>query len=207
MNTPGTQVSGVFPFPWKGVYMLLSDGGIARALSLEGIAITPDPFSDARLTAMQPASVDVCLGDELRVFFEGGEDIVDPERRQEDSIPKRIPEQGFIVEPLEFLLGTTVETVKVGPGYAMQFTGKSSLARLGLLVHATAGHIDPGFEGKITLEIMNLRGKMFRLRAGMPIGQLLVFKLDADAIHPYGDPALRSRYMGQSTVTESRSWM
>lgn len=203
MNAPGTQVSGAFPFPWKGIYMLLSDGGIARALNTGDIRIDDLDL----LQAVQPASIDVRLGEELRIFNDAGDDIVDPEVRQEDSVPKRIGPQGFIVDPGEFLLGSTAERVEVGPSHAMQFTGKSSLARLGLQVHMTAGHIDPGFAGKITLEIHNVRPKPFRLQRGMWIGQLLVFKLDAEAIHPYGDPLLRSRYMDQSTVTESRSWM
>lgn len=180
--------------------MLMSDGTIADLLNTEDLTV--DPIGP---DAIQPCSVDLRLGDEVRLFRDVDE--IDPQVQQVLTFIKKINEQGFSLLPGEFVLGTTLERVSCSARYAITFTGKSSLARLGLLVHATAGHIDPGFEGKITLEIMNLRGKMFRLRAGMPIGQLLVFKLDADAIHPYGDPALRSRYMGQSTVTESRSWM
>lgn len=157
--------------------------------------------------AIQPASIDVRLSRDLLIFHEGGDPVIDPQRRPEDTVAKRIPEQGFHVKPHEFLLGCTEEEVTVGPGYAMQFTGKSSLARLGLMVHSTAGHIDPGFQGRITLEMTNLRDKPFLLRRGMWIGQLLVFKLDADALRPYGSESLQSRYMAQSTVTESRSWM
>ena len=185
--------------------MLLSDGGLLDALATGDIDITPmrtggDP-------QIQPASIDVHLGEDLRIFTSGGEPVIDPERRQELTVAKRIPEQGFYVDPEEFLLGTTVEAVTIGAGYAMQFTGKSSLARLGLTVHQTAGHLDPGFSGVITLEIKNVNIKPFKLRRGMPIGQLLVYTLDAPAIHPYGHADLRSLYYGQSTVTESRSWM
>lgn len=182
--------------------MLLSDGGIAEALNAD--VITVAGRADG---AIQPASIDVRLSRDLLIFHEGGEPVIDPQRRPEDTVPKRIGGHGFFVEPHEFLLGSTLEEVRVGPGYAMQFTGKSSLARLGLMVHATAGHIDPGFQGRITLEMLNLRDKQFLLREGMWIGQLLVFKLDADAIRPYGHGELQSRYMGQSTVTESRSWV
>lgn len=190
--------------------MLLSDGGIVQALQQGDILVGEDPLGaepGQATSAVQPASIDVRLSRDLLIFTDAGDDIIDPERRQEDTVPKRIPTQGFIVEPREFLLGSTLEEVRVGNGYAMQFTGKSSLARLGLMVHSTAGHIDPGFHGRITLEMTNLRDKPLRLREGMWIGQVLVFKLDADAMVPYGNPLLGSRYMGQSTVTESRSWL
>lgn len=183
--------------------MMLSDRGILAAIDAGHIEID----GVAGLAQIQPSSVDLRLGEELLIFNDAGDDIIDPERRQEDAMPKRIAEQGFIVEPGEFLLGTTLETVKLGSGHAMQFTGKSSLARLGLEVHRTAGHIDPGFRGRITLEMHNVRDKPFRLRAGMFIGQVLVFSLDQPAQHPYGGPDHESRYMNQSTVTASRSWM
>lgn len=182
--------------------MLLSDGGIIEVLRTRECNV-----EGATREAIQPASIDVRLSRDLLIFHEGGDQVIDPLRRPDDTISKRIPEQGFCVGAHEFLLGSTMEEVTVGAGYAMQFTGKSSLARLGLMVHSTAGHIDPGFRGRITLEMTNLRGKGFRLREGMWIGQLLVFKLDADALRPYGHTELQSRYMGQSTVTESRSWV
>lgn len=185
--------------------MLLSDGGIVQALNRGDIRVGAEPGDVTQ--AIKPASIDVRLSRDLLLFHDGGDPVVDPTRRQEDTVAKRILEQGFHVGAHEFLLGSTLEEVHVGPGYAMQFTGKSSLARLGLMVHSTAGHIDPGFQGRITLEMTNLRNKPFLLREGMWIGQVLVFKLDADAMVPYGSPILGSRYMGQSTVTESRSWM
>lgn len=184
--------------------MLLSDGGIIEAMTALGDIEVTD-FAGPE--AIQPASIDVRLSRDLLLFHDGGDPVVDPRRRPDDTVTKRIPEQGFHMGAREFLLGSTIEEVSVGAGYAMQFTGKSSLARLGLMVHATAGHIDPGFRGRITLEMLNLREKSFLLREGMWIGQLLVFKLDADAVRPYGHESLQSRYMGQSTVTESRSWV
>lgn len=182
--------------------MLLSDGTLAKLLESGDIVV--DPLGP---DAIQPSSIDLRLGEELRIFTDGGVEIVDPERQQELTIAKRIPEQGFIVEPGEFLLGTTLEEVEVGDGYAMQFTGKSSLARLGLTVHQTAGHIDAGFRGRVTLEVQNVNRKPLRLRRDMWIGQVLVFALDKPAERPYGHVERRSRYFGQSTVTESRSWM
>lgn len=182
--------------------MLLSDGTLAKLLESGDIVV--DPIGP---DAIQPSSIDLRLGEELRIFTDGGDPVIDPTRRQELAIPKRIPEQGFYIDPGEFLLGTTLERVEVGPGYAMQFTGKSSLARLGLTVHQTAGHIDPGFEGAVTLEIQNVNRKPIRLRRDMWIGQVLVFALDGAAEKPYGHMDRRSRYFGQSTVTESRSWL
>lgn len=184
--------------------MLLSDGTLAKALESGDIAVEP-----LGPDAIQPSSIDLRLGEDLVLFVAGAVDdpVIDPDRRQSNTIAKRIPEQGFIVEPGEFLLGRTLEEVRVGAGYAMQFTGKSSLARLGLTVHQTAGHIDPGFEGVITLEIQNVNAKPFRLRRDMWIGQVLVLALDKPAERPYGHQERRSRYFGQSTVTESRSWL
>lgn len=181
---------------------MLSDGTLlCRLVEKRGVTIVP-----LDREAIQPSSVDVRLGEHLRLFTEGDE-IIDPRQRQELTVPTRIPEQGFIVNPGEFLLGETAETVTIGAGFAAQFTGKSSLARLGLQVHQTAGHIDPGFEGVITLEIKNVNSRPFRLHRDMWIGQLLVFELDADAVAPYGAPGRNNRYQGQSIVTESRSWM
>lgn len=182
--------------------MLLSDGTLAKALESGDIVV--DPIGP---DAIQPSSIDLRLGEELRIFVEGGDPVIDPERRQDLTVAKRIPEQGFSIEPGEFLLGCTLERVEVAPHLAFQFTGKSSLARLGLTVHQTAGHIDPGFEGRITLEIQNVNRKPIRLRRDMWIGQVLVFVLDKPAERPYGALGRRSRYFGQSTVTESRSWL
>lgn len=182
---------------------MLSDATLHTLLVSEDEGIGIEPYERSMV---EPSSIDVRLGENLRIFTEGDE-IIDPRQRQELTVPKRIHDQGFIVNPGEFLLGETLEIVTVGAGYAVQFTGKSSLARLGLEVHKTAGHIDPGFNGVITLEIQNANTRPFRLHRDMPIGQLLVFKLDQPAEFPYGHPSRSSRYQGQSTVTESRSWM
>jgi len=181
--------------------VLLCDASLAK---LQENELVIAPIGE---DAIQPSSIDVRLGDNLRIFHEGGDGIIDPTRRQDLTVAKRIPEQGFIMEPGEFVLGETVESVRVPADYAVQFTGKSSLGRLGLQVHMTAGHIDPGFEGIITLEIHNVTAKPWRLYRDMWIGQLLFFKLDSPAERPYGCEGRNSRYFGQSGVTESRSWM
>lgn len=155
---------------------------------------------------LQPASIDVRLGDRL-IMFTDAVDEIDPEQRQPElTIFKRIPVQGFSLLPDEFVLGTTEETLTIGDSIAADFTGKSSFARLGLMVHVTAGYIDPGFSGKVTLEIKNLNQKPIRLRAGMKIGQFKFFRLDSPCLRPYGSAGLDSHYQGQSDVTASRAW-
>ena len=180
--------------------MLMSDLTIG-ALLADG-ELTIDPLGE---DAIQPCSVDVRLDDLLLLFRDVDE--IDPQERQELTFPKQVSPVGFSLMPGEFVLGTTMERVDCSAGYALTFTGKSSLARLGLTVHQTAGHVDPGFSGRITLEISNVNKSPIRLRPGMWIGQILVAKLDLPAARPYGHPDRRSRYQGQSTVTASRSWL
>lgn len=182
--------------------MLISDGSLFELLERGDLTVAP--LGD---DAVQPSSIDLRLGEGLRLFHADGPEIIDPEQRQNLTTATRIHDPGFLINPGEFLLGHTLEEVHTSSGYAVQFTGKSSLARLGLTVHQTAGHVDPGFRGRITLEIQNVNTKPIRLRVGMWIGQILVFQLDRPCEVPYGAPGRRSRYMDQSTVTESRSWM
>lgn len=182
--------------------MLMSDASIADLLTSGRLEV--DPIGD---DAVQPCSVDLRLGDELLLYTEGPEEI-DPLVHQADlTVAKRVGPFGFSLLPGEFILGSTLERVEIDAEYALTFTGKSSLARLGLTVHQTAGHVDPGFGGRITLEIQNVNRKPIRLWAGMWIGQILVTKLDRPCERPYGHQDRRSRYQGQSTVTASRSWM
>jgi dCTP deaminase len=184
--------------------MLLSDGALIAALKDGTLGIDPEPEPQN----IQPASIDVHLGGHILEFVAGGDEIIDPQERQHLTERRRIMHHnGFILMPGEFILGETAETVTIGDSIAVQFTGKSSLARLGLTVHQTAGHCDPGFTGVITLEIQNVNRKPIRLRRGMKIGQLLVYRLDQRALRPYGHPELGSRYFGQSGVTPSRSWL
>lgn len=180
--------------------MLMSDTTIGDLILTNDLTV--DPLGR---DAIQPCSVDLRLGDRLLLFRDVEE--IDPQERQELTFPKVITSVGFSLLPGEFVLGATVETVACSPGYALTFTGKSSLARLGLSVHQTAGHIDPDFRGKITLEIANVNKSPIRLRPDMWIGQILATKLDQPAARPYGHPSRRSRYQGQSTVTASRSWL
>lgn len=182
---------------------MLSDQSILKALHEGAIVLE----SEVETECLQPASIDVHLGDTLTLFTEAVNEIDPTKHQPELTIKKKIPELGFSLMPGEFVLGTTVEELTLNEDFSAEVTGKSSLARLGLLVHATAGFIDPGFSGKVTLEIANLNRKPIRLRAGMKIGQFKFFRLDTPCLRPYGTPGLSSRYQGQSDVTASRSWM
>lgn len=179
--------------------MLLSDRGIVAAI--EQGHLTMDPLGP---DAIQPASVDVTLGRAFRVFT-GRHACIDPTVDQPGLTELVEPADGqpFVLEPGGFALGTTLETVTVGPQLAIQLDGRSSLGRLGLIVHATAGWIDPGFSGQITLELSNVAPLPIRLWPGMGIAQLCVFQLDTPAELPYG-PARGSRYQHQSGPTPSR---
>lgn len=177
--------------------MLLSDGGIIEALESGALDVDSIDLDD-----IQPSSVDVHLGDELLVYPDGVT-VIDPSA----VTPMRsVPIVGHLdLAPGEFALASTREAVRLGATLAARVEGKSSLGRCGLAIHTTAGWIDPGFEGTVTLELSNVSGRPIRLRAGMPIGQLCVYWLDAPARRPYGSPGLRSRYQGQRGVTAART--
>lgn len=182
---------------------MLSDRSILKALE-EGDIRLDSCVEGTDL--LQPASIDVRLGSHLILFSEAVDEIDPGLNQPELYIAKKIPEQGFSVMPEEFLLGTTLETLAISDRISAEFTGKSSLARLGLIVHCTAGFIDPGFTGRVTLEIKNVNRHPIRLRAGMRIGQFKFFRLDTTCLRPYGSSGLDSHYQGQSDVTASRSW-
>jgi dCTP deaminase len=180
---------------------VLSDGTIRRLVEAGWIEI--EPWDEA---LVQPASVDLRLGDSFRVFHNHrvtAIDLRDPPKNltEEVVIPHGEP---FAIHPGEFVLGRTLERVRIPADVVARIEGKSSLGRLGLIVHATAGFVDPGFEGTLTLEITNLTRVPIKLYAGLPIAQLSFMALDAPAEHPYGSEALGSHYQGQVSATESR---
>jgi dCTP deaminase len=180
---------------------VLSDGTIRRLIEEDRIVI--DPWDEALL---QPASVDVRLGDSFRVFHNHrvtAIDLRDPPRNltEEVVVPDGEP---FAIHPGEFVLGRTLEAVAIPDDIVTRIEGKSSLGRLGLIVHATAGFVDPGFQGTLTLEITNLTRVPIKLYAGLPIAQLSFMALDRPAERPYGSAELGSRYQGQVAATESR---
>jgi dCTP deaminase len=180
---------------------VLSDGTIRRLVEDGRVVI--DPWDPAMV---QPASVDLRLGDSFRVFHNhraAAIDLRDPPTNLTEEVLVE-GEQPFVIHPGEFALGRTQERVEIPDDIVARIEGKSSLGRLGLIVHATAGFVDPGFKGTLTLEITNLTRIPIKLYAGLPIAQLSFMTLDAPAEHPYGSPQLGSHYQGQTAATESR---
>ena len=183
------------------VTSVLSDGTIRRLVADGRIVI--DPWDDGMV---QPASVDVRLGDSFRVFHNyrvTAIDLREPPRNLTEEIVVRDGEP-FAIHPGEFVLGRTLETVQIPDDVVCRIEGKSSIGRLGLIVHATAGFVDPGFRGSLTLEITNLTRVPIQLYSGLSIAQLSFMALDAPAEHPYGSPELGSHYQDQVAATESR---
>ncbi|WP_279579931.1 dCTP deaminase [Fodinicola feengrottensis] len=157
---------------------------------------------------IQPSSIDVRLDRWFRVFNNLKYTHIDPSRQQDDltSLVETDPDQPFVLHPGEFVLGSTLEVVSLMDDLAARLEGKSSLGRLGLVTHSTAGFIDPGFSGHVTLELSNLANLPIQLWPGMKIGQICVFELSSPAEHPYGSDKYGSRYQGQRGPTPSRSF-
>lgn len=180
--------------------MILSDHSIKESIAQGRIVMTP--YDE---TLVQPASVDVRLDGRFRVFRNYKYSCIDPKAVQQDLTELiEVGEEPFIIHPGEFILGNTVERIKLGNDLVGRVEGKSSLGRLGLIIHATAGYIDPGFEGNITLELSNVANLPIRLYPGMKVGQISFFAMSTPADRPYGHPDLGSKYKGQSAPTASR---
>jgi dCTP deaminase len=180
---------------------VLSDATIRDLIESGRIVIDPwDP------SMIQPASIDIRLGNSFRVFHNHriqSIDLAEPPGDLTEQV--EIPDDGtFVIHPGEFVLGRTLELVEVPDDIVVRIEGKSSLGRLGLVVHATAGFVDPGFKGTLTLEIANFNSVPIVLRPGLPICQLSFMALDRPAERPYGHPELGSHYYGQVEATESR---
>lgn len=180
--------------------MLLSDRDLRDAIDSGRLVV--DPYEPDLL---QPSSLDVRLDRHLLVWMDGGP--IDPAREPE-MLPVEIPDgETFALAPRQMVLASTVEHVKLGDDLAARVEGKSSLGRLGLAVHVTAGFIDPGFAGHITLEIVNMAPRSVVLHPGMRIGQLCAFTLSSPVERPYGAAGVGSHYQGQRGPTASRSWV
>jgi dCTP deaminase len=180
---------------------VLSDGTIRRLIA-EG-RVRVEPFDDSMV---QPASIDLRLGSSFRVFHNHritAIDLADPPKNITELV-EIDPTDSFVIHPGEFVLGSTQEHVELPDDVVARIEGKSSLGRLGLIVHATAGFVDPGFKGTLTLEITNLTRVPIILWPGKPIAQLSFMALDQPAQRPYGHPDLGSHYHGQVDATESR---
>ncbi|MCU1699880.1 MAG: dCTP deaminase [Mycobacterium sp.] len=184
--------------------MLLSDRDIRAEIAAGRLGI--DPFDDG---LVQPSSVDVRLDNLFRVFNNTRYTHIDPSIRQDELTTLVEPKEGepFVLHPGEFVLGSTYERCTLPDDLAGRLEGKSSLGRLGLLTHSTAGFIDPGFSGHITLELSNVANLPITLWTGMKIGQLCLLRLTSPAEHPYGSSQAGSKYQGQRGPTPSRSYL
>ena len=184
--------------------MLLSDRDIRSEIQSGRVAV--EPFDEAMI---QPSSVDVRLDKFFRVFENHKYSVIDPSIEQAELTREVIAEddEAFILHPGEFVLASTYEVITLPDDIAGRLEGKSSLGRLGLLTHSTAGFIDPGFSGHITLELSNVANLPVKLYPGMKIGQLCLITLSSPAEHPYGSAVYASRYQGQRGPTASRSFM
>jgi dCTP deaminase len=183
--------------------VLLSDGDIRSELASGRVGL--DPLD---LTMVQPSSVDVRLDRFFRLFDNHKYQHIDPSLDQPDltRLVEVEASESFVLHPGEFVLGATFEVVTLPDDIAARLEGKSSLGRLGLLTHSTAGFIDPGFSGHVTLELSNVATLPITLWPGMKIGQLCFFRLSSPAEHPYGSEKYGSRYQGQRGPTASRSF-
>ena len=184
--------------------MLLSDRDIRAELASGRLGL--EPF-DEKL--VQPSSIDVRLDRMFRVFNNTRYTHIDPAQRQDEltSLVEPGDREPFVLHPGEFVLGSTLEVCTLPDDLAGRLEGKSSLGRLGLLTHSTAGFIDPGFSGHITLELSNVANLPITLWPGMKIGQLCLLRLTSPAENPYGSSAVGSKYQGQRGPTPSRAYL
>jgi dCTP deaminase len=181
--------------------MILSDRDIRAAIAEGRIVI--DPFTPE---SVQPSSVDLHLGNRFRVFRNSRYPFIDVRVEQPD-LTELVEIEGddpFILHPGEFVLGATLERVTLPDDLVARLEGKSSLGRLGLLIHSTAGYVDPGWEGTLTLELSNVANLPITLYHGMRIGQISFQRLSSPVEIGYGDERLGSRYRGQTDPTASR---
>ncbi len=183
--------------------MLLSDHDIHAEIDAGRIRM--DPYEPGM---MQPSSIDVRLDRYFRVFDNHKYPHIDPAADQSDltRIIETDGDEPFILHPSEFVLGSTYESVTLPDDIAARVEGKSSLGRLGLLTHATAGFVDPGFSGHVTLELANVATLPIKLYPGMKVGQFCFLRLTSPSDHPYGSEKYGSRYQGQRGPTASRSF-
>jgi dCTP deaminase len=183
--------------------MVLSDRTIKRLLDEGRIGI--DPYAEELL---QPSSVDVRVDRLFRVFRNSRYPFIDVKQEMEEltELVEVDSDEAFILHPGEFVLGSTLERITLPDDLVARLEGKSSLGRLGLLIHSTAGFIDPGWDGHVTLELSNVANLPITIYYGMKIGQLSFVQLSEPAEHPYGSGGLGSKYQGQAGPTPSRYW-
>ncbi|MEP6977835.1 MAG: dCTP deaminase [Thermoleophilia bacterium] len=183
--------------------MVLSDRTIRRLIEEGRIGI--DPYDESLI---QPSSVDVRVDRLFRVFHNNRYPFIDVREEQEDltELVEVEDDSPFVLHPGEFVLGSTLERVTLPDDLVARLEGKSSLGRLGLLIHSTAGFIDPGWDGHVTLELANVANLPITVYPEMKIGQLSFVQLTEPAEHPYGSDGLGSKYQGQRGPTPSKYW-
>ncbi len=182
--------------------MVLSDAAIRRLVESGAIGI--DPYDSALL---QPSSVDVRVDRLFRVFRNNLHPYIDVKVEQElTELVEASDDAPFILHPGEFVLGSTLERLRIPHDHVARLDGKSSLGRLGLLIHSTAGFIDPGFDGHVTLELSNVANLPITIYPGMKIGQVSFVQMSEPAERPYGSGGLGSKYQGQRGPTPSQYW-
>ena len=183
--------------------MILSDTDLQKLLDDGRLVV--DPLGP---NAVQPSSIDLRVGNQFRVFKNSRYPYIDVRQPMEEltELVSTVGDDPFILHPGEFVLGTTIERVEVPDDLVGRLEGKSSLGRLGLLIHSTAGFVDPGFRGHLTLELSNVANLPITLYPGMKIGQISLFQLSSPAAHPYGSGKLSSKYLDQVGPTPSRYW-
>jgi dCTP deaminase len=181
--------------------MILSDASIREEVAAGRIVI--DPFDPE---CVQPSSVDLHVDAQFRVFANSRYPYIDVRREMPDltDLVTAADDEPFILHPGEFVLGSTLERVAVPDDMVARLEGKSSLGRLGLLIHSTAGYVDPGWDGYLTLELSNVANLPITIYPGMRIGQISFFRLSTPAATPYGSKATHSKYQGQRGPTASR---
>ena len=181
--------------------MILSDKTIKEKISQGSIKISP--YNEE---CVQPSSIDVHLGSNFLIFNKVKNPVIDVRQRHEKLMEKIEINEGesFILHPNEFVLGSTLERVEMPDDTAGRIEGKSSLGRLGLLIHSTAGYVDPGFKGNLTLELSNVSPLPIKLFPNMKIGQLSFVQMTTPVENPYGSEKLKSKYQGHSEPEQSK---
>ncbi len=184
--------------------MVLSDRTIRQEMASGRIRIEPCDPDD-----IQPSSVDLHLGTTFQVFRNSRYPYIDPSREQAGLMEpvEATSEEPFVLHPGEFVLGTTVERIVLPNDIVARLEGKSSLGRLGLLIHSTAGYVDPGWDGRLTLELSNVANLPIVLMPGMAVGQISFSQMTTPVDRPYGTPGLGSKYQGQTDVTPSKMYL
>jgi dCTP deaminase len=182
----------------------MSDRDIRASIEAGQIGLEP-----LEMSLLQPSSFDVRLDRFFRLFDNHKYAYIDPAEDQSDltQLVEVDPKEAFVLHPGEFVLGSTYEFVTLPDNIAARLEGKSSLGRLGLLTHSTAGFVDPGFKGHVTLELANVSNLPIKLWPGMKVGQLCFFQLSSPSETPYGSEKYNNRYQGQRGPTASRSFM